>query len=144
MTAIPRLEGAEERLDRPRHDPRVLAESLDQVAAVNRWLGARRALIRHLGPWIEGGVRTVLDVGTGSGDLPRAVASWAARRGHEVEITAVDAHPQIAAVASVRTGFPVAVAEGASLPFPDGAFDVALLSMTLHRALTSRIDPIPR
>jgi len=132
---VPRLEGVTERLDAPIHDPAVLARSLDQVAAVNRWLGARRALLRHLrGRLRRDRLTRILDVGTGSGDLPRAVAAHAARRGRPLELVAADAHPQIAALAAARSGpgLRVAVADARSLPFPDGAFDIGLLSMTLH------------
>jgi len=132
VTPIRRLEGARELLDDPRHDPLTLARSLDQVAAVNRWLGGGRALIHHLGRWIQAGARTVLDVGTGSGDLPRMVQHWAVKRGHPIHLTLVDAHPQIAGLAAERTGLATLVADGARLPFRDGSFDVVLLSMTLH------------
>jgi len=132
VTSLPRLQGADELLDDPDHDPGVLEGSLKQIAGVNRWLGGRRALIRHLGEWIEGGARKILDVGTGCGDLPMAVRDWGERRGVKVEITAVDAHPQIASLAARRTGMPVAVSDGLHLPFRDDSFDVALLSMTLH------------
>jgi SAM-dependent methyltransferase len=129
-----RLDGAEERLDAPHHDEATLSRSLDQVAAVNRWLGGRRALLGHLGPWIAGGAREILDVGTGSGDLPKAMEAWAKRKHHPVRLTLVDAHPQIAALAASRTGLSTTVADGIRLPFEDGTFDVALLSMTLHHS----------
>lgn len=35
-------------------------------------------------------VTTVLDIGSGGGDLPRALARWADRDGYRVRITAVD------------------------------------------------------
>lgn len=132
---LPRLEGAAERLDAPRHDGPTLERSLDHVAAVNRWLGGRHALVRALAGRLSDGA-AVLDIGTGSADLPRAIARWARRRGRTVTITAVDVHPQIAAVAARRTeGEPaiqVAAANGLRLPFANAAFDIAMLSMTLH------------
>lgn len=136
MKPLPRLDGASELLDQPVHDRAELERSLAQVAAVNRWLGGRRALLRHLrGRLRHGRVTRILDVGTGSGDLPRAVARRARRSGRDVQVVAVDAHPQIAAIAdraSRGTGLQVAVADIRALPFPDGAFHIGLLSMTLH------------
>jgi SAM-dependent methyltransferase len=133
---LPRLEGASERLDEPHHEIGTLERSLDHVAAVNRWFGGRRALLHHLSHHVSTGPVAILDVGTGSADLPLAITRWARRHGRAATITAVDVHPQIAGVASRRTtgeaAVRVAVADGLHLPFPEGAFDVALLSLTLH------------
>lgn len=135
MRPLPRRHGAEELLDSPTHDPELLGQSLAHVAAVNRWLGGRRALLRTLAPRLRGGLR-ILDVGTGSGDLPRAIARLARRRATPVHITATDVHPQMRerAEAACR-GFPeitIAPADALALPFEPDAFDVALLSMVLH------------
>ena len=45
---LDRATGVPERMDAPDVDPGALEEALDHIVAVNRWLGARRALIRHL------------------------------------------------------------------------------------------------
>jgi SAM-dependent methyltransferase len=132
-----RLTGVVERLDAPGHDPAVLRQSLAHVAAVNRWLGARRALLRHLPALLpDTGTARLLDAGTASADLPRAILRWARRTGRSVHVTATDVHPQALAVARERcAGHPaitVAPADVLALPYADGSFDVALLSMTLH------------
>lgn len=134
-------------MDRPDVDPHALTAALDHVAAVNRWLGGRRALLEHL-PEALGRARDdlaahsdprplrVLDVGTGSGDLPVAVSRWAHDQGLRLEITGIDLHDRTLGVAAERTApYPairVARANGLELPFETGAFHVALLSMTLH------------
>lgn len=140
-------------MDRPDVDPAALAGALDHVAAVNRWLGGTRALLRHLPATLPaalprarsprdtrthaaaGAVR-LLDVGTGSGDLPMAVARLARRRGWPLEITAVELHEGTLRVAAWRTAADPSIrlvrGDGLDLPFATGAFDVALLSMTLH------------
>lgn len=137
MSLLRRAEHAPERMDAPDVEPGRLRRALDDIAAVNRWLGGRRALLRHLpgalppGP----GPARVLDVGTGSGDLPLAVARWAAGR-RPLRITCVDLHAATIAVARERTAdrpeIDVVRADALRLPFSDGAFHVALLSMTLH------------
>ncbi|HEX6939163.1 MAG TPA: methyltransferase domain-containing protein [Longimicrobiales bacterium] len=137
MTPLPRLVHARELLDEPVHDPAELEDSLDDVAAVNRWLGGTRALLRHLAPLLPAGRRTeILDAGTGSGDLPRAIVRWARRHGRDLRITATDIHPQTLEIARRRsTGFPEITFERAdvlALPYPDRSFDIALLSLTLH------------
>jgi ubiquinone/menaquinone biosynthesis C-methylase UbiE len=123
-------------MDAPGVDPELLESALRHVSHVNRWLGARRALIRHL-PWgLPCGRSRVLDVGTGSADLPRAIARWARRVGRPIEIMAVDRHAATLEVARRHTqAWPEVLpvrADGLELPFRDGSFHLALLSMTLH------------
>lgn len=137
MTRLPRLDHAREYLDEPLHDPAELEASLDDVAAVNRWFGGRRALLEHL-PALLPADRPprILDAGTGSADLPRAIVAWARRHGRRVRIVAADIHPQTLEIARRRSlPYPeitTAVADARRLPFADRSFDVALLSMTLH------------
>lgn len=137
MKPLDRLGGAAELLDQPAHDPRVLRESLAHVAAVNRWLGGRRALLRHLPEVLPPhGFAELLDVGTGSADLPRAVADWARAERRPLRITATDLHPQTLDLAreAVRR-YPeirLARADALALPYADASFDAALLSLTLH------------
>ena len=138
MTLLSRVVGTTERMDAPDVDRRQLARALDDIVAVNRWLGARRALRKHL-PWAlpaDGGPVRALDVGTGSADLARTIAEWAEGRGRDVRITGVDLHAATLDVARERTVDVQAIrlvrADGLRLPFPDGAFDLAHLSMTLH------------
>jgi ubiquinone/menaquinone biosynthesis C-methylase UbiE len=133
---FPRIQGATERMDAPDADPAALEAALHQVARVNRILGARRALVRHL-PWaLPGREARILDVGTGSADLPLAMADWASRQGRRVRVTAVDAHPLTLEVARRQTASAPDVrivgGDGIQLPFPDASFDLAVLSMTLH------------
>lgn len=127
-------------MDRPDVDPAALTAALDHVAAVNRWLGGTRALLRHLGDALDDhqGTRSirVLDVGTGSGDLPAALSGWARDRRVPVEITGLDLHDRTLRVAARRTADDPAIrvvrGDGLALPFATGTFDLALLSMTLH------------
>jgi SAM-dependent methyltransferase len=137
VSLLRRAEHAPERMDAPDVDPGGLRRALDDIAVVNRWLGARRALLRHLpGALPEGSAPArVLDVGTGSCDLPLAVARWARGR-RPVLITGVDAHAATIDAARDRTRacpeIRLSRADALRLPFREGAFDLALLSMTLH------------
>src|SRR5688572_3351533 len=137
MTAFPRAEHAPELLDAAVHDPRELAQSLNQVAAVNKWLGGTSALLRHLTPLLAPDRPTrILDIGTGSGDLPCEVVRWARRRNRRVEIIATDLHPQMREIARARCApfdeIRVDAADALALPFERDAFDVVTLSLTLH------------
>lgn len=124
-----RREGATELLDAPDHDPRVLAHSLAQVAAVNRWLGGNRSVALALADACPGtGALRLLDIGTGSGHLPHALSRTLRR---SLDWTVVDLHAQAAGLAH-GSGLAVARADAPQLPFPAGAFDAALLTLTLH------------
>ncbi len=107
-----------------------LRTNLADLARLNRLpggMGASRAAIRRLVP--SGGA-AILDVGTGSADLPMAFAAegWSVR--------ALESDPAVAAIANerVRRQTRVTVVEGdaSSLPFEDGSVDVAHASLLLH------------
>lgn len=137
MTPFPRAEHAPEFLDEAAHDPQVLAQSLGHVAAVNRWLGGTRALLHHTTPRLAPErTTTILDIGTGSADLPRAIVDRARRIGRSVRITASDVHPQIRAIAAAQCAgygeIEVCAADALALPFDADHFDIVTLSLTLH------------
>ena len=70
--------------------------SLRELRLVNRYLGDVRAILKHLATIAAARGRdrlTVLDVGTGSADIPAAIDGWARKRGMNVFITAVDVNP---------------------------------------------------
>jgi SAM-dependent methyltransferase len=131
-----RLDDAAELIDQPAGDTE-LQTSLDHVAAVNRWLGGTRALLRALEPLLPPARDcSVLDVGTGSGDLPRALVAWGAAHGRRIRVVGADRHPQTIRIAhgrnhAFRTIAPVRC-DVLHLPFRDRTFDFALISLTLH------------
>jgi SAM-dependent methyltransferase len=133
-----RLEHAPELLDEPAHAPGELEQSLAQVAEVNRMLGGTRAVLRALRPFAAPGSELrVLDIGTGSADIPVAIARWASRRKAAVRIVATDVHPQMRRIAAAVTApfarvISVEDADALALPYADDDFDVAILSLTLH------------
>jgi len=112
---------------------------LAELRLVNRYLGDIRAILKHLSTMAAGRVRdkwTVLDVATGSGDIPVAIAGWARKRGIKVCITGVDVNSQAIRIARKMTGedpmINFAVADGLDLPFREKSFDFVLCSKTLH------------
>ncbi|MGH7475908.1 MAG: methyltransferase domain-containing protein [Longimicrobiales bacterium] len=137
MTGLARLEQGVELLDAACHDHAELAQSLGQLAAVNRWLGGRRALLRRLRQ-LAGRLTsmTVVDVGTGSADIPRELVRLARTQATQIQVIALDRHPQTVDIARNRChDFPeiaVGVADACALPLPSRSVDFALLSLTLH------------
>lgn len=134
----PRLLGVSERMEQPGLGTSELRLALETLARVNRRFGATRLVLRHLAALCDGSSTAVsiLDVGTGYADIPRAVASWARRRGRPVRITALDRHAETLAIAEracadypeirLRTG------DALALPFPARSFDIVLASQVLH------------
>jgi len=128
-----------EMMDAPDADPAQLEQSLGDIRAVNRWLGATRELLWTLGRSMARHPRTeyaLLDVATGSADIPLAVAEWAERRGIRARIVATDFHAETVQHARRRVhGHPRITAEMADarrLPYADGSFDYALLCTAFH------------
>lgn len=129
--------GAEERLDTHGHDIHSLDHSLGHVAAVNRWLGGWRSVLLHLPPFLpSSGSARILDLGAGSGEGSMVIARWARKRGRSVQVVAADNHPQMVEIARRRTAaYPeirVDAADALQLHYPDGVFDAAILTLTLH------------
>jgi SAM-dependent methyltransferase len=124
-----------ELIDSPALVPEELERSLDQVAAVNRWLGGERSVRRHLAHLRARTVR-LLDVGTGNGATTRRLIAWARAAGGDWLAVGLDLHPQVLAIASSGASADPALAlvrgDALHLPFRDGSFDVSLCTLTLH------------
>jgi ubiquinone/menaquinone biosynthesis C-methylase UbiE len=133
---------AEELLDQPGHDPEELAANLRDIRTVNRLAGGGATVFRHLPGLVchvpRGRPVHILDLATGSGDIPRLVLTWAARNARPVHLTVTDLSPEILAEARhtlegiSATEVTFAVCDAREMPFPDRAFDVVLCSLTLH------------
>lgn len=95
-----------------------------------------RRLLRDLPP--DKPLR-VLDLATGSGDIPEELCRWARSGSRRITFVATDVSEAILRVAQARikeAGFGdrvrFAVCDAIHIPFADGEFDVALLSLALH------------
>jgi ubiquinone/menaquinone biosynthesis C-methylase UbiE len=129
---------APELLDAPGQPDALVAENLADIARINRWLGGslltRRALALLLAGRPPDAGLELLDVATGSADIPLAVRGWLGRRWAPVRLVATDLSPQIVRIAARGAGrdLALAVADGLGLPFGDGSFDAATCSLALH------------
>ncbi len=128
-----------ELMDRPDIDPGELARGLADLRAVNRWLGGRRTatrLVLEVAGRVPGSHVRVLDVGTGSGDLPIALAAAARRRKVPLRIVGLDRHARTVEAAKKSThGDPdIEIVEGDALdlPFGNRTFDIAMCHTALH------------
>ena len=120
-----------------------LDRALSEIRLVNRHLGGISGVLGPLDRIARPGRRggwsriSLLDVGTGSADIPRAVIAWAKRSGIEATVAATDLHPATARIARRQTAaiapaVRVFQGDGFRLPFADGAFDAVTASLFLH------------
>ena len=120
-------------------DPRQLNISLRFIRRINSVLGYTRATLGHLErfskTWERGKTIRLIDLATGSADVPRAILRWADRRGWDVRIVGVDRHAvtvRAAADGPEDHRLSIIQADVFDLPFEPGSFDYALTSMFLH------------
>jgi SAM-dependent methyltransferase len=131
-----------ELLDQPGNDPVVLADSFQHIGRFNRMLGGFASLWQTIRPLLSTSRgNTLLDVGSGSGVLAFELRERAHRAGIALNVCAVDRMAETIALARAgANGTPIrlASADALGLPFRNGAFDVALLSLTLHHVPDER------
>lgn len=141
MPWIPKRRSLPELIDLP-HDSYARDELeglFNDLTFVNDYLGNGRAVLKHLvamnAETPDEGF-TVLDVATGTADIPVAIAKWARQTGIRVRVTAVDLDPLIVNIARKKSvPYPeitLAVADGFELPFANQRFDYVLCSKTAH------------
>lgn len=118
--------------------PAEVEANLDEMWRINRFLGGLRALTSHLYPRLRmsPGQVTIADLGTGSADVPLALARWARLHRLQVHILAVDLVEGHLAVARKRVaGVPditLLAADADGLPLPSRSVDYVISSLFLH------------
>jgi SAM-dependent methyltransferase len=124
-----------ELLDDPTADPAAVTLSLRNVARANRWFGGAAAVRYGLGLLLRDLPRrqplTLLDLGTGAGDLPRRAVGWARRRGHVLRPLGLELSRPAAALAA-SAGVPCAVACAGVPPLKQRSVDIVLVSQVAH------------
>ena len=128
-----------ELIDRPGLDRALLHEELRLLEGLNRRLSGYQLVLETLqgllGPASPKSL-SLLDLGTGSADIPRAIAAWARKNEIAVTITAVDGNAEILQIASesCRDWPEIQFAQHdlRSLPYEADSFDLVLCSLALH------------
>ncbi len=132
---------APEILDAPDAVPAdALAHNLRDIRRVNRFAGGTAVVLRHLPELLadvsRGTTITLLDIATGSGDIPRALVRWSRRRGYVFRVLATDVSEDVLVIARRETAdeptITLEACDARALPYPDGAFDIAVCSLALH------------
>jgi len=138
---LARAAGALEIIDGPNPVPFAeMACCMTDLARVNGLFGGRMITMTHVKRLLAAlpadRLVTVLDVGTGAGDIPRAVVRWARRHGRRIRVFALDRDAATLRIAAriVRDYPEITLLRGdaLSLPIRSGSVDLAISAMTLH------------
>jgi 2-polyprenyl-3-methyl-5-hydroxy-6-metoxy-1,4-benzoquinol methylase len=125
-----------ELMDRPQPVSTELESDLENLRELNRWFGSYALISMFLSRWIKPGARLrIVDLATGSGDIPRLIAEYGRKIGAELQIDALDrqsATLEIAKKLSVR--YPeIAFVEGNLLEWDaTEPYDLVLCTLALH------------
>jgi 2-polyprenyl-3-methyl-5-hydroxy-6-metoxy-1,4-benzoquinol methylase len=125
-----------ELMDRPQLVSAELERDLENLRELNRWFGSYALISMFLSRWIQPGARLrIVDLATGSGDIPRLIAEYGRKIGADLRIDALDrqsATLEIAKKLSVQ--YPeIHFVEGNILEWsPDEPYDLVLCTLALH------------
>ncbi len=123
-------------MDRPQPVTPELQAEMRNLAAINRHFGSHRLIRQFLALWLNRGrCYRVLDLCTGSGDVPRMMIDWA--RAHDVvlHIDAVDANEASLEIAREASGdYPeIRYLRADALRFETkDTYDLVLCTLALH------------
>ncbi len=136
ILSVPRRSDAPELLDSPTLYVRELGSNLRDIRRLNRWFGGTYLALKCVERALDGETSgRVLDVATGSADIPRALKNWSEQRGIALDIVASDLSENVLREARhqlIGTDVRVARADAMALPWRDGQFDIVLCCLALH------------
>jgi 2-polyprenyl-3-methyl-5-hydroxy-6-metoxy-1,4-benzoquinol methylase len=125
-----------EMMDRPQPISAELERDLERIRQLNRWFGSYRLICHFVRRWIKPGDNMrIVDLATGSGDIPRLIVEHARRIGAKIEIDALDRQSATLEIArKLSAGYQkISYLEANILEWnPAKAYDVVLCTLTLH------------
>jgi SAM-dependent methyltransferase len=147
-----------EMMDLPGNPKELLVEDLRNLRIINRYLGGYRGVMMGLKRLVRKDRMSrfsLLDVGTGSADIPKVIVRWAQSQGVAARVVALEPEPVTARVAAMltrqetnppfipllqrgkegdfwRCGISVVRGDGMAPPFRAASFDFVLASQMLH------------
>ncbi|WP_028279845.1 class I SAM-dependent methyltransferase [Arthrobacter sp. H5] len=140
---------AVEQMDAPDCDPDTLTRTYQQFGLINSAVTAwRRTWVRYVRPTLSpSGMNTLLDIGSGGGDVPRTFARWAARDGIRLQITAIDPDERAHAFAinqPTTPGLTYRRALSSELVAEGRTYDVVTSNHVLHHLTANELGGLLR
>lgn len=124
----------DEQMDAADLDPAIYEKVLHDLARVNRWTFTAHPVLAFMKRAIGEAKRfRLLDVGFGDGDILRAIARWARRRGIEADLVGVDLNEK--SLRAARAATPPALAidyRAGDYLDQQGPFDFVISSQVTH------------
>jgi SAM-dependent methyltransferase len=125
-----------ELMDRPQPVSAELERDLENIRQLNRWFGSYALISMFLSRWIKPGSRLrIVDLATGSGDIPRLIAEYGRKVGAEFQIDAVDRQSATLEIAKrLCACYPeISFVEGDVLEWqPTERYDIVFCTLALH------------
>jgi len=128
--------GQLEIMDRPQPVSAELERDLKNLRDLNRWFGSYALISMFLSRWIKpGATLRVVDLATGSADIPRLVAEYGRKVGARLQIDALDRQSSTLEIArKLSAGYPeINLVEGSILGWrATEQYDLVLCTLVLH------------
>ena len=129
-----------EMMDRDQPPSAELERDLERIRQLNRWFGSYRLVLSFVRNWVKPAAKLhVLDLATGSGDIPRLIVDYARKINATVTIDAVDRQPATLEIARrLSADYPeISYREGSVLEWdPVEVYDITLCTLALHHFST--------
>ena len=125
-----------EMMDRPQPVSPELERDLERIRQLNRWFGSYRVILDFIRRWIKpgAGIR-IVDLATGSGDIPRLIVDYARKIGAHVDIDAIDQQAATLEIArKLSAPYPeISYRDANVLEWdPVEPYDIVLCTLALH------------
>ncbi len=123
-------------MDRPQPVSSELEKDLRNIRQLNRFFGSHRLVLHFLRRWIKPGDHVrIVDLATGSGDIPRLIVDYAQKIGAKVEVDALDRQSATLEIARKLSGnYPeISYIDANILEWQRAdPYDIVLCSLALH------------